>query len=279
MRPVNLIPPEDRRGDRAPLRAGALSYIVVGAFAAVLVAVLALVLTQNSITDRENEIAELEVARDAATERVAALAPYAQFASLQQQREQTIASLADSRFDWERVLRELALVIPANVTLDGLDAATAGSADSGEASEAAVAVAASAGAVPSLSLSGCAPTHDDVASFVAALEDIDGVTRVGLDNSSKTEAADTAAPPAAPAAAGADTGSCGAGETSFSLLAVFDGVPAAPADPAAPVTPVAPATPTAATTPAGETAAETNSAQEQVQESQEATNVVPGAVR
>ena len=31
MRPVNLIPPEDRRGDRAPLRAGSLSYVVVGA--------------------------------------------------------------------------------------------------------------------------------------------------------------------------------------------------------------------------------------------------------
>lgn len=277
MRPVNLIPPEDRRGDRAPLRAGALSYIVVGACAAVLVAVLGLVLTQNSITDRENEIAQLEVARDAAAEHAAALAPYAQFASLEQQREQTIASLADSRFDWERVLRELALVIPANVKLDGLDAATAGSADGGEASEAASAAAVSAGAVPSLSLSGCAPTHDDVAAFIAALEDIDGVTRVGLDTSSKTEAADTGAP-TAPAAGGTDTGSCSAGETSFSLLAVFDGVPA-PADPAAPVTPAAPATTTTATTPANGTEAETNSAQEQVQESQEAANVVPGAVR
>ena len=66
MRPVNLIPPEDRRGSRA-LRAGAVSYVVLGAFGAVLVAVLALVLTQNSITKHENEIAELEVARDAAS--------------------------------------------------------------------------------------------------------------------------------------------------------------------------------------------------------------------
>ena len=62
MRPVNLIPPEDRRGDHAPLRAGSLSYVIVGGIAAVLVAVVALVLTQNSITDRENEIAQLEVA-------------------------------------------------------------------------------------------------------------------------------------------------------------------------------------------------------------------------
>jgi Tfp pilus assembly protein PilN len=276
MRPVNLIPPEDRRGDRAPLRAGALSYIVVGAFAAVLVAVLALVLTQNSITDRENEIAQLEVARDAAAERAAALAPYAQFASLQQQREQTIASLADSRFDWERVLRELALVIPANVKLDSLDAATAGEAEGTGGSEAASATAPTIGAVPSLSLSGCAPTHDDVAAFVAALEDIDGVTRVGLENSSKTQAAETGAP-AAPTGGATDAGSCGVGETSFSLLAVFDGVPA-PVDPAAPAVPAAPATPTSSTT-AGGTPTETNSAQEQVKESQDAANLVPGAVR
>ena len=124
MRPVNLIPPEDRRGDHAPLRAGSLSYVIVGGIAAVLVAVVALVLTQNSITDRENEIAQLEVARDAATQRAQALAPYAEFASLQEQRELTISSLAQSRFDWERVLRELAIIIPTDITLNSLEATT-----------------------------------------------------------------------------------------------------------------------------------------------------------
>ena len=92
MRPVNLIPPEDRRGDHAPLRAGSLSYIIVGAIAAGLLAVVALVLTQNSITEHENEIEQLEVARDAATQQAEALAPYAEFASLQEQRELTISS-------------------------------------------------------------------------------------------------------------------------------------------------------------------------------------------
>ena len=129
MRPVNLIPPEDRRGDHAPLRAGSLSYVIVGGIAAVLVAVVALVLTQNTITDRENEIAQLEVARDAATQRAEALAPYAEFASLQEQRELTISSLAQSRFDWERVLRELAIIIPADITLTNLEATTSGQAE------------------------------------------------------------------------------------------------------------------------------------------------------
>jgi Tfp pilus assembly protein PilN len=262
VRPINLIPPEDRRGDRAPLRAGSMSYVVVGAFAAILVAVLGLVLTQNSVTDRENEIAQLEVARDAAKQRAEALAPYAEFASLQVQREQTIASLAQSRFDWERVLRELALVIPADITLDSLEASTA--TDAGGSGDAASGV----GSAPSLVMSGCGPNHDAVAAFVAALEDIDGVTRVGLESSVRagveTEGGGGQSGGGEAAGAGA---ACGKTSTTFGVTAAFDGV-AAEAAAAAAVAAAAAAVP-----------AETNSAEEQVEESQDAANLVTGAVR
>jgi Tfp pilus assembly protein PilN len=252
MRPVNLIPPEDRRGSRAPLRAGAVSYVILGAFGAVLVAVLALVLTQNSITKHENEIAELEVARDAASARAAALAPYAEFAALQQQRETTITSLAQSRFDWERVLRELAIVIPASVTLNELEGATAGDAETAESAT---------GASPSLNILGCAPGHDDVATFVAALEDIDGVTRVGLQESAKQVEG---------ASSSDETAGCPPRAASFDITAVFDGVLATAAAPAAP----APAEPAPEAAPV-----ETNSAEEQVEEAENATNLVPGTAR
>ena len=255
MRPVNLIPPEDRRGDLAPLRAGALSYMLIGVFAVGLIAVVALVLTQNSVTESENEIAELEVARDEAAQRAEALAPYAEFASLQAQRETTISSLAQSRFDWERVLRELALVIPGEVSLANLEASSAPE----EAGDPA------AGSGPSLTMIGCAPDHTAVATFVAALEDIDGVTRVALDNSI---AAESEAP-------GANAGGeiCDPKATVFTVRAVFDGVAplAALADPAAPpaTTPEAPAAP----------ASEDNSLDEQTEEARKATNLVPGAAR
>ncbi len=254
MRPVNLIPPEDRRGDHAPLRAGSLSYIIVGAIAAGLLAVVALVLTQNSITEHENEIEQLEVARDAATQQAEALAPYAEFASLQEQRELTISTLATSRFDWERVLRELAIVIPSDVGLTSIEATVA--ADGTDAS--------GAGA-PTLEMTGCAPSHDAVATFVAALEDIDGVTRVGLDNS--TIAAESAAP------AAGEAGECIGPDqkATFGLKAVFDGFAAA----VAPAPPVAAAADTAQPTAEGGT----NSVEEQVGEAQNATNVVPGAAR
>jgi hypothetical protein len=52
MRPVNLIPAEDRRGEHAPLRTGPLAYVVLGALVALLVGVTALVLTGNQISER-----------------------------------------------------------------------------------------------------------------------------------------------------------------------------------------------------------------------------------
>jgi hypothetical protein len=61
MRPVNLIPPEERRGDRAPMRTGPLAYVIVGVLAVGLVAVTATVLIGNQVTDRKAEKASLEV--------------------------------------------------------------------------------------------------------------------------------------------------------------------------------------------------------------------------
>ena len=82
MRPVNLIPPEDRRGDKAPLRSGPLSYVVIGALALVLVAVLLMVTTSNDIADKEEQVAQLEADLEAATAEAERLAPYAEFATL-----------------------------------------------------------------------------------------------------------------------------------------------------------------------------------------------------
>jgi Tfp pilus assembly protein PilN len=276
MRPVNLIPPEDRRGDHAPLRAGALSYVILGAIGAALVAVVALVLTQNSIVEKENQIGELEVAEQAATQRAQALAPYAEFASLQEERELTIKSLAESRFDWERVLRELALVIPADVSLTQLEAQTAGSEGADASTD--------TGSAPSLVMSGCATEHDAVARFVAALEDIDGVTRVGLESSAAPD--QTGGPSgAAGAVAATTTPSEGGGAgclqpsqpTSFTLTAVFDGVIAAAEAAAAP--PSAAPTPPAPEAAGAPASGETNSAEEQVGEASEAADVVTGTAR
>jgi Tfp pilus assembly protein PilN len=185
MRPLNLIPPDQRRGDQAPLRSGPLAYILVGALVAVLAAVTTLVLTNNEISEREGEVARLEVEDARESARAERLAAYVQFRDLSEQRVATVASLANSRFDWERVMRELSLILPHDAWLVNLTASAA----SGVGAEGGGSGAGLRGSIPgpALELTGCATGQEAVASFVTTLKDIDGVTRVGVQSSELPE--------------------------------------------------------------------------------------------
>jgi len=221
MRPVNLLPPEERRGGNAPTRTGPLPYIVIGALVALLAGITALVLAGNEVSEKEADVARLhrEDAREAA--RADRLAAYTQFQNLQEERVATVKSLADSRFDWERVMHELSLVLPHDVWLVGLTASASPDSFSGS-GRASQLRAGSEG--PALELSGCAAGQDAVAGFVTALKDIDGVTRVGVQVSEL---------PGGSKEAG---GSSGGGEANtecrtrryiakFEIVAVFDAAP------------------------------------------------------
>jgi Tfp pilus assembly protein PilN len=275
MRPVNLIPREERRGERAPLRVGKLSYVLVGGLVVALVAVTATVLVGNQVKDREAELASLEQQELAATQQAEALAPYAEFASMSQARIATVTSLAQSRFDWERVFRELALVLPDDVWLTSLAGAVGGAAGSGEGSG----VAGSSIAGPSLAISGCGEGHESVAGFLEALKDIDGVTRVGLVKS--------ALPEDSTSGGGSGGGSDGGGEcqtrdfiAGFDAVVAFDS--AASVSAGAATTPVAPETPTEQSEIADAQAEQQtarDSTSQQAGDAQAAANLVPGVAR
>ena len=271
MRPVNLLPPEDRRGDRAPLRAGKLSYVLVAGLALALAGVTLLVLTSNKIDEREAEVASLEAEEAAATARAQAVAPYAEFAALSQARMSTVTSLAQSRFDWERVLRELALVLPDDIWLTSLIAsAAAGSGPQEAASDTSV-------TGPSLLIKGCGTGHPAVARLLAALRDIDGVTRVGLSRSALPEqtSADVVAS-SSQSASGAGSGECQTRDfiAGFEATVAFDGAAVPPATATPPAT-----TPPAPEAVPAETAQAQESAAEQSGEAQQAANLVPGVAR
>ncbi len=246
MRPVNLIPPEDRRGEHAPLRTGPLPYVLLGALVAILIGVTALVLIGNQIADSKNEVATLEQEDAAASAQAQRLAAYTEFRSMSEQRVATVSSLADSRFDWERVMRELSLVLPSDVWLVGLTATAApgvgieGGGSGGDASGMRGAIAG-----PALELSGCAKGQEAVAGLVTALEDIDGVTRVGVQASELPEKDE--------ASGGGGDSSSGSEEcrtrnfiAKFEIVVAFDAapVPASTSGEAVPATPEATETPT-----------------------------------
>ena len=136
-----------------------------------------MVFTDNQISDRKAEVAQLKEQEAVARARAQRLAAYTQFGSLRDQRVATVTSLADSRFDWERVMRELSLILPDDVWLTNLTGTANPTVQiDGEAN---IALRASI-AGPALELVGCARGQEAVAGFVSALKDIDGVTRVGV---------------------------------------------------------------------------------------------------
>lgn len=237
MRPVNLIPPEQRSDGHKPMKGGPLAYIVIGAMVAALLGVTLLVVTDNQISESKAEVAELQREQAAVQVRANTLAAYTQFHSVQEQRVATIVSLADSRFDWDRVLRELALVLPGDVALDSLTGTAKPEATPEGAPSLPLRASVSG---PALEMTGCAGSQDGVAGFIQALKDIDGVTRVGVESSTSggSESAESGS---------AATSSSCQGESSarFQLVVAFD---AAPVPSAVAPTEVAPAPEAEATT-------------------------------
>jgi Tfp pilus assembly protein PilN len=232
MRPVNLIPSEHRRGDQAPARTGRVApYAVVGVLAAALAGVSLLVLTGNRISESKADLARAQqqsAALEARAERVAA---YTAFRTVRDQRTTTVTSLANSRFDWERVLRELSLVLPPDVWLIKVTGTVAPGVSTQEGLDIAQRDTVPG---PALELAGCATGQDAVAGLVSALHDIDGVTRVGVSKSELPELSETGT------AAGSGTADdCRTRDfiAKFEIILAFDEAPVAGTAPApAPLT-------------------------------------------
>lgn len=180
MRPVNLIPSEERAGSRRPLRGGPLAYVIVAALALALLGVTVLVITDNQISERKSEVAQLQSEVAAAEAKASSLSAYTQFHSVREQRVATVTSLADSRFDWVRVMHELALILPGNVWLTNLTGTVNSSVSPGGGASVSLR---STIPGPALELVGCATSQDAVAGFIQAVKEIDGVTRVAVPSS------------------------------------------------------------------------------------------------
>jgi Tfp pilus assembly protein PilN len=228
LRPVNLIPKDERRGDRTALRTGPVSYILIGGLAVAVLAVAALGLTGKQISDRKSEVAQLQQQEQAAQAKAQSLEPFTQFRAAQEARSGTIVSLAQSRFDWQRVLNEFARVIPSDVWLTQLAGTVNPSVTVADAPEI---QARDSVPGPALELLGCAASQDAVARLIANLQEIDGVTRVGLDSSERADNTDGAtSAAAAPTATDSNTAvtDCRTRNfiTQFKIVAAFDAVPA-----------------------------------------------------
>jgi Tfp pilus assembly protein PilN len=222
MRPVNLIPADERRGDEAPLRTGHLVYVLTAGLALLLLGIVVVTLTGKQISDREDQKASLQQELDQASARASSLAAFTTFRAVQESRLATVTSLAQSRFDWSRVLHELSLVLPSDVSLSSITGSVSPDIQRSGGGSTGSSGSDLRGNIqgPALEISGCAPGQDAVAGFVAALEDIDGVTRVGLESSNIDSASGSGA-------AASSSTDCQAGPrtASFQIVVAFDAVP------------------------------------------------------
>lgn len=208
MRPVNLIPQDQRR--RKPSEgSGKGAHALLGGLAVVLAMAVFYVLTANSVTERQNDTAEVKAEADRLEAQAAQKASFSDFAQIAQTRVASVAGVAGTRFDWERFMRELALVMP-----EGSWLRTAGATMPGAAAAGAAETAATDAAGPTATLSGCTPRHSDVAGMMVRLRQLHRVVDVELNSSVKE-----------PQAEAASQESCGA-NTSFDVTLSFS--PSAP---------------------------------------------------
>ena len=182
MRPVNLLPESQRR--RQPSGQGGSAYVVLSALACLLIMVGVYVLTANKATSRGNDAAAASAEADRLEARAAEIGAFGDFAQIKQTRLASVQQLADGRFDWERLMRELARVLPSNGWLQIVQASTTGEVDS-SGTEATTGAVGSGG--PTAKLTGCMPRQSDVARLMLRLRRMHRVEEVTLKESAREQ--------------------------------------------------------------------------------------------
>jgi Tfp pilus assembly protein PilN len=185
MKAVNLVPTEHRRARPSGERSGS-GYVVLGVLAALLVMAVAYVVTANSVNDRTTKAANAKQEADALEAQASQLDSFTDFASIKEQRLAAVKLAAETRFDWERLMREISRVMPEGSWL--------------QTTQASVAADPAAGAVPTTDATavptgpqatfvGCTPNQSEVAKILVRLRSMHRVTDVELNESLREQAA------------------------------------------------------------------------------------------
>jgi Tfp pilus assembly protein PilN len=214
MKPVNLLP--ERHRPRTPTggRQGS-SYILLAALGGVLVAALIYVLTVNQINSRRDAVTQAKADTQQAQARIQSLSAYGNFVAVKNARVQAVKQLAEGRFDWELMMRELARVLPADVWLQSANASDGSDATSGTSSSSSTpSTSTTSGgdaSAATLDLTGCAKSQQEVAVTLVRLRQMAGATDVSLKQSTATKADGSSGGDSS----SSGSGSCASGQYAF----------------------------------------------------------------
>lgn len=182
MKAIDLMPRDARvaRGTRGPSGSGAGVYVLLAGLAALVAVATLWASAHKQAGDRSAQLARVSAQAAAAEKRAAAAAPFVEFATLAENRVDTVTRLSATRFDWAHALREVSRVVPADVWLMNL------SGSSGNGTEA-PSPTSSAAPAPTINMVGCTRSQAKVARLMARLRTIDGVRGVTLKSSEKPD--------------------------------------------------------------------------------------------
>lgn len=180
MRPINLLPARYQPARASGERTG-IGYVATAVLAVVLLMVIAYVLTNNGIKDAERKTAEAQAEQQVAQAKIGELQAFGDFATLKASREAAVKGIAQSRFDYERLMREIALVLPQNTYLTQFTSGAAG-----ESADQTAATGATTATGPTISVTGCAPRHPAVATAIVRLRKLHNIEDVELKSSQKS---------------------------------------------------------------------------------------------
>lgn len=175
MRPVNLLPESQRKRRSEGGGNNAKPFLIVLTVLLVMTGVY--VITANNATSRANQTVEASAEADQLEARAGALGGFGDFAQTKEARVAAVRELADSRFDWERMVRELSRVIPAGGWLTAVKASATGETTStaGGSSD--------ASGSPTATLTGCLPRQTEVAQLMLRLRRMYRAEDVSLTSS------------------------------------------------------------------------------------------------
>jgi Tfp pilus assembly protein PilN len=180
MKPVNLLPQKHRPAAPTGERSGS-AYVVLGVLGVLLGCVVLYVMTANSVATKNDQIAQAQEETAAAEAKTRHLQPFGDFSSVAQTRVASVRQQAQGRIDWERLVREVAHLLPAGSWLTSADAAVDPSLRTGGATPEDGITG------PSVQLLGCAHDQGDVAVTLVRLRRITGATDVRLTESKQGE--------------------------------------------------------------------------------------------
>jgi Tfp pilus assembly protein PilN len=213
MKAVNLIPTEQRRVQASGKQSGS-SYVLIGVLATLLAMSAAYFFTANNVTQRQNETTAAKAEADRLEAQAAQRKDFTNFAQIKETRLASVSTVAGTRFDWERFMRELSRVMPSGSWVQTTDASVTGNVAGAESTPTSTTPGVAVLPQPKANLVGCTPDQSDVARMMVRMRQLHRVSDVEL-NESVTEFG---------AAGDASVESCGR-HYQFDIMVSFEAVP------------------------------------------------------